>query len=338
MHIYILSEVTRNGRSNGIAGLAVGTHDRPDLGKIQSYDPDGTGPLTRADVCGNPPDPYDQFYCWAETDNMNIFRQQVQAMRVWMKEHGQQNKPLLLSEYSLLPPYYPENGGCYLADEFGNCFTPQRVQIFMQATFDFMEDATDPALGYPQDGNRLVQQWLWYSINAHNDTGQSSDLVNEVDGELTTLTQVGQHFQNHTAGIEAAYNLLALRAHSAVTHTVPVSGGTGTASAPIAATCLNNGNAHLATPIAVTFYSNASLTDVIGTTTISPSQGVLGCAQRDYTAGIVWDDLSPGLHHFWAEIHVDDPEFVETSYGDNVVSGAVLVDPPYSSRLPLILP
>ena len=47
--------------------------------------------------CGDP-----LVYCFAEHDNMAIFDQQVRAMRTWMKNHGQQNKPLIISEYSLL--------------------------------------------------------------------------------------------------------------------------------------------------------------------------------------------------------------------------------------------
>ena len=341
MHLYILPEVQPNGEPNGIASLAVGTFDRPELGKMQSYDPDGIGPLTPAATCH---DPYDQVYCYAEHDNMAIFRQQVQDMRIWMKEHGQQNKPLLLSEYSLLYPFVDEDDNdpetCFLKDELGNCFTPDRVQTFMQSTFDYLESATDPNLGYPLDGHRLVQQWLWYSINSYPSlTGQSSNLVGHDDeGVLTGLTQVGEYFRDIMAGKTAEYNLVALRAHSAVTHTVPVSEGTGTASAPIAASFLSNSNAHITEPISVTFYSDAQLTNVIGTTTIAPSPGVLGCAQRDYTAGIVWNDLSPGIHRFWAQVQIgnDDPSFDETNDGDNVVSGRVLVDPAYQSRLPFV--
>jgi hypothetical protein len=86
-----------------------------------------------------------------------------------MKEHGQQNKPLILSEYSLLYPFEdyddPINPTqCYLQDEFGKCFTAARVSSFMTRTFQYLETATDPNLGYPLDNYRLVQQWLWFSM------------------------------------------------------------------------------------------------------------------------------------------------------------------------------
>jgi hypothetical protein len=35
----------------------------------------------------------------------------------------------------------------------------------MRATFDFMLNATDSQLGYPADGNRLVQEFAWFSLN-----------------------------------------------------------------------------------------------------------------------------------------------------------------------------
>jgi len=35
----------------------------------------------------------------------------------------------------------------------------------MLASFDYFLTATDPDLGYPADGNRLVQRWAWYSLD-----------------------------------------------------------------------------------------------------------------------------------------------------------------------------
>ncbi|HET6446277.1 MAG TPA: hypothetical protein VFI27_17045, partial [candidate division Zixibacteria bacterium] len=43
MHIYILPEVNRAGQPNSIANVALGTD--PSLGRMESYDPDGDGPL-----------------------------------------------------------------------------------------------------------------------------------------------------------------------------------------------------------------------------------------------------------------------------------------------------
>jgi hypothetical protein len=84
-------------------------------------------------------------------DNASIFRKQIVDFRQWMSERGQRDKPLIITEYGILMP-----------SDYG--FPPERVEEFMIATFEFFRTATDPVLGYPADGNRLVQRWSWFSI------------------------------------------------------------------------------------------------------------------------------------------------------------------------------
>lgn len=56
---------------------------------------------------------------------MIVFDEQIRDMRQWMKDHGQQDKPLLLTEFSVLYPYIQDPGGtCFVQDEYGQCFTP----------------------------------------------------------------------------------------------------------------------------------------------------------------------------------------------------------------------
>lgn len=85
-------------------------------------------------------------------DSMTIFRQHIVNFRTWMKQHGYQNRPLVISEYGVLMP--PEHG-----------FTPERVNEFMWNSFDYLLSAKDSSLGYAADEYRLVQRWMWYSIN-----------------------------------------------------------------------------------------------------------------------------------------------------------------------------
>jgi Glycosyl hydrolase catalytic core len=92
-----------------------------------------------------------KLYEIADHDDMAIFRQQMVDFRRWMKEQGQQDKPLIVTEYGILMP-----------NEYG--FPPQQVERFMLDTFEFFRTATDPALGYPADGYRLVQRWCWFSL------------------------------------------------------------------------------------------------------------------------------------------------------------------------------
>ncbi len=90
--------------------------------------------------------------------NPAFFRQLVIQFRQWMKDRGFQNKPLIISEYGVLfPSDYAAGGGRVIGD--------QGVIDFMHATFSFLLDTRDPALGYAPDDDRLVQQWLWYSLN-----------------------------------------------------------------------------------------------------------------------------------------------------------------------------
>ena len=112
----------------------------------------------------------------ADHDNLELFRQQIVEFRRWMKDRGQQNKPLIVSEYGILMP-----------NDYG--FPPEKVQDFMVNTFRFFERAIDPDLGLPADGYRLVQRWCWFSLaDARYPTG------NLVTGESGSLTPLGEAF------------------------------------------------------------------------------------------------------------------------------------------------
>jgi hypothetical protein len=102
----------------------------------------------------------DDIYCYAEHDSHAVFDQQVRAMRQWMRDHGQQYKPLILSEFFLLYRYRWDDGTCF-QDERGNCFDPQRVKDFLNRTTAYLESETSRSIGNPLDGYRLVQQWAW---------------------------------------------------------------------------------------------------------------------------------------------------------------------------------
>ena len=137
-------------------------------------------------------------------DNANpqMFRDKIVQFRAWMRDRGERDKPLIISEYGvLMPSGYGYLGG---ADpELGD----QMVRDFMSATFDFCRSATDTELGDPADGNRLVQRWAWYSLN-----DRMSDLVGEppyfgFNGSLFewdrpypgALTQFGEHYRDYVA-------------------------------------------------------------------------------------------------------------------------------------------
>jgi hypothetical protein len=136
-------------------------------------------------------------------DNANpaLFRQLVTQFRQWMKDRGLQEKPLIISEYGvLLPSNYIGYGDGYGDIEFGD----RVLETFMRETFEFLVTARDPQLGYPADDYRLVQQWLWYSLNDQPfgydpDTGRqygfNGALFDHTDP--TRMTQFGQTFRDY---------------------------------------------------------------------------------------------------------------------------------------------
>jgi hypothetical protein len=118
----------------------------------------------------------------ADHDDLAIFRQQIVDFRRWMKERGQQDKPLIVSEYGILMPA-----------DYG--FPPQQVEQFMLASFEYFRTAADPALGYPPDGYRLVQRWCWFSLgDLRYPTG------NLVDPDSRQITPLGLAFGEYARG------------------------------------------------------------------------------------------------------------------------------------------
>jgi hypothetical protein len=305
MHLYILPEVNPSGQPNSIANVALGTS--PALGRRESGG--------NANLC-----PLPEVYCIAEHDDMNVFHEQVIAMRTWMLQHGQRNKPLILSEFSILYPYVDEGPTCYLEDEFGNCFTSQRVTNFLNSSFNYLKNAVDPNLGYPKDGNHLIQQSLWFSVNNQNGVGNVSDLVRN-----DALTQVGQAYKSFVEAQPVNVNLFVDHTNNSFANT----GGAATVNVPISAVIRNNGNVAPGNNFFITFYKDAALTQPIGTTTIpapSPSTaGMTGCSRLTKPVSVTWNNLTPGVHKFWVKVDSTNG-VIEITESDNFGSGTVFVN------------
>lgn len=82
-------------------------------------------------------------------DDLRLVEEQIRAMRGWMAGHGQQDKPLWITEYGILMPA-----------EYG--FDEERVIRFLLGSLLLFLDLRDEALGYPADDYHLVQRWNWY--------------------------------------------------------------------------------------------------------------------------------------------------------------------------------
>jgi hypothetical protein len=126
-------------------------------------------------------------YAVPEGLSIDIFRQNLIAFRQWMKDKGEQNKPLIISEYGVLWPDW-------LLDDY----VPNPailVSQFMTQTFDLFLYETDSSVGYPEDGYRLVQAWAWYSLS---ETYYNGKLFNPSTGQLSPL---GHTYANYIAAL-----------------------------------------------------------------------------------------------------------------------------------------
>lgn len=322
MHGYILAEVANDG-SVGPARVALGTD--PNLAvKGSDLTP------TSCNLQSNPNLHTDNIYCYAEHDSQPILRQHIINMRRWMKEHGQQNKPLVINEYGSLFTFWdyddPINPTqCFLQDENGKCFTEPRVSNHMTASANLFETFTDTALGYPDDGYRMVQQWLWFTMFTDS-TGESSNLLvdnytNFAVGNTAALTQVGQTFRALIDNEDLFVNLKPVRVPSLAAYRE-----SGVVTVNLTASMLNTGNLDQKTPVNISFYADSNLTQLIGT--VSWDTLIRGCGlpNLETTVSVPWQLSTPGVHRFW--VKVDSSNIIpESSESDNVVQGTVIVDP-----------
>lgn len=121
---------------------------------------------------------------WMDTDvgtldeNVNhdvaIFGCQILEFRRWMADQWQREKPSVVSECGTLMP-----------EDYG--FGPAELRAFFDGSCDFFLTATDDEVGYPNDGNRLVQWWGWYSLVASEDYYPMGDPFHSQAKEMTPL-------------------------------------------------------------------------------------------------------------------------------------------------------
>jgi hypothetical protein len=126
-------------------------------------------------------------YSIDDHDDMTIFQEQILRFRQWMKDNGERRKPLIVSEYGILMP-----------EAYG--FDRTRVEQFMLATFDYFMNAKSGTLGYPEDGNRLVQAWAWYSLDHKNFEGYVSH-GHLFDPDTRKITPLGLAYAGYTSSL-----------------------------------------------------------------------------------------------------------------------------------------
>lgn len=130
--------------------------------------------------------------------DLDLFDSQIRAFRGWMAARGQQEKPLIVSEYGVLYRHCAirrwdgEKFVCDLSFNDG-----PTVSNFMLATFDYLLNERDCTLGYVADGCRLVQRWLWFSLD-HPAEGYNAH-ARLFDRAAGALTPTGVAFRDWVA-------------------------------------------------------------------------------------------------------------------------------------------
>jgi hypothetical protein len=171
IHVWTIHmQILREGPGNAGAGIPVGIDYEP--GEPREYD-------------------------YTDCVNPRVFGSLITSFRAWMAANGQQEKPLIISEMGVLLPSYllyddPEMSEAERAEK-----GDQLIEHFLFASFDWLLNAKDPTIGNPLDDNRLVQRWLWYSLNdsfydeQNNPRGFNGSLY---DYQTLALTRFGEAF------------------------------------------------------------------------------------------------------------------------------------------------
>jgi len=249
--------------------------------------------------------PEGMLYDIQDNDNIEIFKQNIERFRRWMAERGYQDCPLIISEF-----------GVQMPQDYG--FPPERVNAYMNATFDYLMTATS-TVGYPADGYRLVQRWAWYSLTDDNFNGWL------FDPGTKARTVFGDNFALYTSQVPPVVNLAPVKIWT--DPPLPFSAGE-----PIAITLyvkiVNNG--HIATdiPATVRFYGDEAL---IGEHLI---RALDGCAASTILT-VTWSNVTPGTHQVRVEVDQEN-HIAESNEMDNVLSVFILIAN-YRLYLPTIL-
>ncbi len=244
-----------------------------------------------------------------EVDDLDIFRTRIFAFRSWMQRHGYRDKPLYITEYGTLWPYYEYP---FVTNDGKDVFDEARAGQFMTSTFDFLLTANDPDTGYSADENRLVQRWLWYSLDSDAFGGALFDKNTGI------LRPLGKDFADYTGTIPPTTDLLAVEVGQV--GPVPLS-PTDAVTITLEARISNVGNAALTEgPITVRFLDEEGQT--IGSDVVV-DEALPGCAAtRSVTTS--WSHVEPGAHSVRLVVDPEDA-IEEADETNNEVYGVALV-------------
>lgn len=254
--------------------------------------------------CGIPPgtDPaLAKNYSIQDHDNMVYWTRHLVEMRQWMADRGYQDRPLIISEFGILMP-----------EMYG--YDYPRVKAFMIATFDWLTAASDDETGYPLDGNRLVQQWAWYSLDDKDYEGWTS-WNHLFDPDTRAITALGLDFGAYTSPLTVPY-VGSIDLHPGpMSFSLPQTGPTGLLTTTVTVSIANEGAAG-AQDVVVRLERDGAAAEQV-TIPIVPAGG-------SETVSAVWSDLNPGWHQGGVAV---DPDglIVECDRSNNGWRGSLLI-------------
>jgi hypothetical protein len=219
-----------------------------------------------------------------ETASVEIFKQQVIDFRQWMAARGYRNTPAFLSEFGVLFPNPPYEE-----------FTVDVVNEFMNETFTFLMNSTDPNIGYPGDENRLIQRFAWYSVD--DNKSHNGHLFNRFEDPATSRNEMGDNFVNFANAIEERVDFFPIS--GSVINQTPIS-AQGTTTVTLEAKIGNSGNLGTAALASVRFYNGDPNNGGVqlGTTRNLSLQGCgeFGAVQTE------WPNVTPGNYTLYVQV------------------------------------
>lgn len=254
--------------------------------------------------------------------DLDLFKQQVRAFRTWMNNRGYRNYPLIISEYGIILSKY-------------HGYPHARVRDYMVGSFDFLLNATDSQTGYPADGNRLVQEFAWFSLNDYEFDPQTYQGLNGnlFDYESRQIMPLGLDFENYVKAITVKQIDLTMRAFS----TDPPQGAI---NRPVALTAsFTNQGSVAAQDVTVRFWQGDPRAggQLLGAAPLQPQ--VLPECTVVRQATLFWTPMQPGAYTLFAELTATNSS-LESNRNNNyanltlTVTNAPITSTPTASPTP----
>jgi hypothetical protein len=239
-------------------------------------------------------------YTIDDNGSIEIFKDNIEAFRQWMADRGYQERPLIITEF-----------GIQMTPNLG--FPSERVNTFMDATFDYLSTMTN-TLGYPADDYRLVQRWAWYSLNDANFNGWL------FDASTKERTVFGDNFAAYTSHAAAFVNLEPI---TVSTEVVGLSLPGEPVTLTLQAEVVNNGDIGTSTPPSVAFYDGDP---ELGGVYIGTGKSALldGCASSTLVE-VTWTSVVTGAHTVFVMAD-SEQEITESNEFDNSYSTVIWVE------------